>query len=73
MKLLILKAYRRSPEPGTPTRQPASLKINDQENDDTFHRTNITEMVITPEGEFYAYNVKFVSQFERAENQPNGS
>lgn len=43
-----------------------SLKIDDHTAEDTFQRANITELVITPEGEFHAYNVKFASQFERA-------
>ena len=43
-----------------------SLKTDDEGNEDTFQRTNITELVITPEGEFHAYNVKFSSQFVRA-------
>ena len=42
-----------------------SLKINDQTADDTFQRANITELVITPEGDFHAYNVEFASQFAR--------
>ena len=42
-----------------------SLKIDDETMEDTFERANITELVITPEGEFHAYNVKFSSQFER--------
>lgn len=42
-----------------------SLKINDQEDEDDFQRANITELVITPEGDLQAYNVKFASQFER--------
>lgn len=45
-----------------------SLKINDQAAEDDFQRTNITELVITPEGDLHAYNVKFASQFERAQN-----
>lgn len=44
-----------------------SLKIDDQTAEDAFQRANITELVITPEGNFHAYNVKFASQFERAE------
>ena len=44
-----------------------SLKINDEANEDTFQRANITELVITPEGEFHVYNVKFTSQFVRAD------
>ena len=43
-----------------------SLKINDEANEDTFQRANVTELVITPEGEFHAYNLKFATQFERA-------
>jgi len=43
-----------------------SLKINDEANEDTFQRSNITELVITPEGEFHAYNLKFASEFVRA-------
>jgi len=50
-----------------------SLKIDDESNEDTFQRSNITGLVITPEGGFHVYNVKFASQFERAEGQPNGS
>jgi hypothetical protein len=42
-----------------------SLKINDEANEDTFQRSNITELVVTPEGDFHAYNVKFASQFVR--------
>ncbi|WP_287380353.1 hypothetical protein [Mesorhizobium sp.] len=49
-----------------------SLKIDDQAKEDTFQRSNITELVITPDGDFHAYNVRFASQFERAESQPNG-
>jgi len=43
-----------------------SLKVNDDTKDDTFQRSNITELVITPDGELHAYNVKFASQFARA-------
>jgi len=42
-----------------------SLKINDEANEDTFQRSNITELVVTPEGDFHAYNVKFASEFVR--------
>ncbi len=42
-----------------------SLKIDDRDNEDTFQRANITELVITPDGEFHAYNVKFSSRFVR--------
>ncbi|WP_119273874.1 hypothetical protein [Taklimakanibacter deserti] len=48
-----------------------SLKIDDQANEDTFQRANVTELVITPEGDFHAYNVKFASQFKPAESYPN--
>jgi len=42
-----------------------SLKVADQAREDTFQRSNITELVITPDGDFHAGNVKFVSQFEK--------
>lgn len=42
-----------------------SLGINDENLEDDFQRANITELVITPDGEFYVYNVKFSSQFVR--------
>jgi hypothetical protein len=42
-----------------------SLKIADETEEDSFQRANITELVITPEGDFHAYNVKFASQFVR--------
>lgn len=45
-----------------------SLKINDQAAEDDFQRANITELVITPEGDLHGYNVKFASQFERAQS-----
>ncbi|MEM8977897.1 MAG: hypothetical protein AAGD04_00275 [Pseudomonadota bacterium] len=40
-----------------------SLKTNDTDQEDAFQQANITELVITPEGEFHAYNVSFSSQF----------
>jgi len=43
-----------------------SLKVNDEAKDDAFQRSNITELVVTPDGELHAYNVKFASQFVRA-------
>lgn len=43
-----------------------SLRVDDESTEDEFQRANITELVITPEGEFHAYNVKFASQFCRA-------
>ncbi len=42
-----------------------SLRINDEADEDTFQRSNITGLVVTPDGEFHAYNVKFASQFVR--------
>ena len=43
-----------------------SLRINDHADEDTFQRSNITGLVVTPDGELHAYNVKFASQFVRA-------
>jgi hypothetical protein len=43
-----------------------SLKIDDETNEDTFQHENITELVITPEGDFHAYNTQFASRFVRA-------
>jgi hypothetical protein len=45
-----------------------SLKIDDQSAEDDFQRANVTELVITPEGDLHAYNVKFASQFERVQS-----
>ncbi|WP_420859822.1 hypothetical protein [Marivivens marinus] len=45
-----------------------SLKVNDLDREDKFQQANITELVITPEGEFHVYNVSFSSQFVRAIN-----
>ena len=45
-----------------------SLKIDDAAGEDDFQRSHITELVITPEGEFHAYNVKFAAEFVRATN-----
>lgn len=41
------------------------LKIHDPDSEDSFQRNNITGLVMTPEGEFHAYNVKFASRFVR--------
>lgn len=41
------------------------LKVSDPSRKDSFERANVTGLVITPEGEFHAYNVKFGSQFVR--------
>jgi hypothetical protein len=42
------------------------LNVDDPSREDTFQRTNITGLVITPNGEFHGYNVKFAIQFGRA-------
>jgi hypothetical protein len=42
-----------------------SLRINDEAQEDTFQRANITELVISPEGDFFAYNTKFAGEFVR--------
>ena len=46
-----------------------SLKIDDPAGEDSFQRANITGLVITPDGEFHAYSVKFTSQFVRATDE----
>jgi hypothetical protein len=43
-----------------------SLKVNNEAQEDSFQRSNITGLVITPEGEFHAYNVKFSIHLVRA-------
>ncbi|MGB7260697.1 MAG: hypothetical protein WBC68_01400 [Albidovulum sp.] len=43
-----------------------SLEIEDETKVDGFQRANITGLVVTPDGEFLAYNVKFGCQFVRA-------
>jgi hypothetical protein len=50
-----------------------SLKIDDEDREDAFQRSNITELVISPEGDLHAYNVKFASQFEKVGAPSNGS
>ena len=45
-----------------------SLKVDDSSREDTFQRESFTELVITPDGKFHAYNVKFASQFERVDD-----
>lgn len=42
-----------------------SLKINDETQEDSFQRANVSELVISPEGNFFAYNVKFACEFVR--------
>ncbi len=42
-----------------------SLMIDDLSKEDTFQRANVTALAISPEGKFYAYNVRFACQFVR--------
>ncbi|WP_416049504.1 hypothetical protein [Cupriavidus basilensis] len=42
-----------------------SLGIDDESNFDSFQRANITGLVITPDGEFHAYNAKSGAHFVR--------
>jgi hypothetical protein len=42
-----------------------SLGVDDEASEDSFQRVNITGLVITPEGELHAYNVKFAARFVR--------
>ena len=42
-----------------------TLRINDEAREDMFQRANITGLVISPEGDFLAYNVKFGCEFVR--------
>jgi hypothetical protein len=44
------------------------IDATDDEAQDTFARENVTNLVLDPEGAFHAYNVKFASEFERAES-----
>lgn len=43
-----------------------SLGVDDEASQDTFHRVNITGLVITPDGGLHAYNVRFAARFVRA-------
>lgn len=47
-----------------------SLGVNDPDHEDTFQRENVTGLVITPEGDFHAYNVKFAARFVRVVAAP---
>lgn len=42
------------------------LLVVDEGRIDAFHRENVTGLVLMPDGEFHAYNVKFAAQFVRA-------
>ena len=42
------------------------LGIDDADRLDSCARDNVTNLVIDPEGNFHAYNVKFAAQFVRA-------
>lgn len=44
-----------------------TLAIDDPVGEDAFQRANITGLVITPEGEFHAYNTQFASEFVRGD------
>ena len=41
------------------------LKIDDRAREDAFCRENLTGLVIDPQGNFHAFNVKFASKFTR--------
>jgi hypothetical protein len=43
------------------------LRVCDDAAFDDFHRANVTDLVIAPNGEFYAYNLKFNMQLKRAD------
>ena len=45
-----------------------SLEIDNEWDEDAFQRENFTGLVMTPDGEFHAYNVKFASEFVRPES-----
>jgi len=47
-----------------------SLGVNDPDHEDAFQRENVTGLVITPEGDFHAYNVKFAANFIRVAAAP---
>lgn len=42
-----------------------SLGVHDAAKEDTFQQANITELVIDPDGQFYAYNVTFSLELVR--------
>ena len=42
------------------------LGIDHADRADSFARDNLTNLVIDPDGNFHAYNVKFAAQFMRA-------
>ncbi len=53
-----------------------ALTVNlgsDAGDEDSFQRANVTGLVITPDGDFHAYNVKFASRFIRAAPQSRTS
>jgi hypothetical protein len=49
-----------------------NLLVGDEADEDAFQRANITGLVITPEGEFHAWNVKFAARFVRAPSWSDG-
>ena len=50
-----------------------TLKIDDEASEDAFQRANITGLVIAPGSKFFAFNVKFGCEFERAKQYLVGS
>lgn len=44
-----------------------SLKVENAAQNDDFQRSNVTELVITHDGKFIAYNAKFASEFVKAQ------
>jgi hypothetical protein len=43
-----------------------SLRVIDETQEEAFERANLTELVMTSEGEFHAYNANFATEFVRA-------
>ena len=42
-----------------------SLRVVDEAQEEAFERANLTELVLTPDGEFHAYNSSFATEFVR--------
>jgi hypothetical protein len=49
-----------------------TLCTSDPANEDSFSRANITALVITPDGEFLGYNVKFGCEFVKPADCASG-
>lgn len=43
-----------------------NLCVNDDKDEDAFHRANLIGLAITPEGDFLGWNVKWGARFARA-------